>query len=260
MEINQEIVSKILETVDAGLVSGVGCPTPGQMCVEAAVCYALGLPHGDNPQCVSESIRAFKIVLNDCNQWSSPKARAAGLRRLAIAQLRTKGNFKDKEFGERVVVMTANKILAPILHAVELEVSAKHCELVETANGVWRVAHEAKDQWTPAHIRNINEKGKEIQHVYEVIYSVKAAASYIADYLDLNDVDGALEFVVRAVRFAAQFESNRCYITPVKLDIGTLKLPKMEYAPEKSDQILTDFAENVVQILIEMETPGSKWL
>lgn len=35
-----EIAKKLLETVDAGLISGVGNPIPGEMCVEAAVCYA----------------------------------------------------------------------------------------------------------------------------------------------------------------------------------------------------------------------------
>ena len=53
MEITQEIAAKVLEIVDAGLVGGVGKPVPGQMCVEAAVCYAMGLPHGDEPTCVA---------------------------------------------------------------------------------------------------------------------------------------------------------------------------------------------------------------
>ncbi len=35
---------KLLEVVDAGLCSGLGEPIPGQMCVEAAICFALGLP------------------------------------------------------------------------------------------------------------------------------------------------------------------------------------------------------------------------
>src|SRR5262245_31084708 len=77
---------KVLEVVDAGLCDGKGIPTPGQMCVEAAVCFALGLPHGDDPPCVGRAVRGFKISLND-SCWSSNEARAKGLRRLAIAQL-----------------------------------------------------------------------------------------------------------------------------------------------------------------------------
>lgn len=53
MEITREIASKVLEVVDAGLVKGLGQPLPGQMCVEAAVCFAMGLPHSDEPTCVA---------------------------------------------------------------------------------------------------------------------------------------------------------------------------------------------------------------
>lgn len=47
VEMTREIAMKVRDTVDAGLVKGQGKPTPGAMCVEAAVCYAMGLPHGD---------------------------------------------------------------------------------------------------------------------------------------------------------------------------------------------------------------------
>lgn len=86
MEITEAIARKVVEVVDAGLVQGKGIPIPGQMCVEAAVCYAMGLPHGDNPSCVAPVLRRLKISLND-RAWSSNDARAKGLRRLAVAQL-----------------------------------------------------------------------------------------------------------------------------------------------------------------------------
>src|SRR5690349_4673650 len=86
MNLNEDVAKKVLETVDAGLCRGMGEPVPGQMCVEAAVCYALGLPHSDNPPCVGEAIRSFKIQLND-SCWSSNAARAKGMRRVAVAQL-----------------------------------------------------------------------------------------------------------------------------------------------------------------------------
>jgi len=42
MEINEEVASRVLTVVDQGLCKGVGRRIPGQMCVEAALCYALG--------------------------------------------------------------------------------------------------------------------------------------------------------------------------------------------------------------------------
>jgi len=35
IEITEAIARKVVETVDAGLVSGVGNPIPGQMCVRS---------------------------------------------------------------------------------------------------------------------------------------------------------------------------------------------------------------------------------
>src|SRR5208337_5228881 len=100
-KITEVIARKVLETVDAGLVGGVGVPVPGQMCVEAAVCYALGLPHGDDPGCVAPALRALKIRLNDAS-WSSNQARARGMRRLAVAQLGSTDVLDETEFARRI--------------------------------------------------------------------------------------------------------------------------------------------------------------
>src|ERR1700722_17522478 len=105
--ITKSIARKVLSVVDAGLIKGAGNADknnrgkPGAMCVEAAVCYALDLPHGDDPACVSRALRSLKIKLNDSN-WSSAKARAAGLRRLAVAQLGSRDHVDDNEFANRV--------------------------------------------------------------------------------------------------------------------------------------------------------------
>ena len=138
MEITREVAKKVLDTVDAGLSYGLGRPVPGEMCVEAAVCYALGLPHGDDPQCVAPALRALKIALND-KHWSSPAARAKGMRRIAIAQLGTAGTLNEKEFVSRVAETTIRKVVPRALRAASLlhpgqehkdalESAAKQCE------------------------------------------------------------------------------------------------------------------------------------
>jgi hypothetical protein len=138
--ITREIATKVRDVVDAGLVSGVGRPEPGQMCVEAAVCFALGLPHGDDPACVAQSLRRLKIGLND-RKWSSSAARAQGLRRLAIAQLGSAGVLDEKEFIRRVIDVTIRKAVPLGLraaarvnpkHAKKLEAAAVRCEMEGT--------------------------------------------------------------------------------------------------------------------------------
>lgn len=52
-KITLQQAKRVLQVVDAGLCSGIGTPEPGKMCVEAAVCFALGQPFGDDPACVA---------------------------------------------------------------------------------------------------------------------------------------------------------------------------------------------------------------
>src|SRR5690348_8578289 len=133
--IDINIARKVLEVVDAGLVNGVGNPVPGQMCVEAAVCYAMGLPHGDDPACVSRALRSLKIRLND-SRWSSNESRAKGLRRLALAQLGSRDVLDDREFVRRVAQVAIRVCVPGALRAVaSIHKDPKHQEaLREAAN------------------------------------------------------------------------------------------------------------------------------
>ena len=110
----EDLAKRILEVVDAGLSKGVGSPIPGQMCVEAAVCYAMGLPHSDKPTCVGHAVNEFKIALNDSPQWESPESRARGLRALAIAQLGS-SQINQEEFSGRVAKKTIELLLPEVL-------------------------------------------------------------------------------------------------------------------------------------------------
>lgn len=106
--INAAIASRVLEVVDKGLSLGMGKPEPGHMCVEAAVCYAMGEPHSDQPKCVLTAIRSLKIGMNDHGIWdTSPrdanKVRAEALRRVAIAQLGTKGKVTPERWAKAYI-------------------------------------------------------------------------------------------------------------------------------------------------------------
>jgi len=96
-EVTLEQARRVLEVIDCGLVSGLGNPELGEMCVEAAVCFAFGEPHSAYPKCVHENLADLKVELNDA-RWSNNEARTAGMRRLAIAQLGTAGTLDPKAF------------------------------------------------------------------------------------------------------------------------------------------------------------------
>src|SRR5271157_5336588 len=135
--ITEEVAKRVIEVVDAGLASGVGFPVPGQMCVEAAVCYALGLAHGDDPGCVAPALRALKIRLNDAS-WSSNQTRARGLRRLAVAQLGSTDVLDETEFVRRIAdhairvsVPKALRMAAMLIEEKDLDAllaAARRCE------------------------------------------------------------------------------------------------------------------------------------
>ena len=190
MEITKEIAIKVRDTVDAGLVRGKGIPIPGSMCVEAAVCFAMGLPHSDEPP-VSPAIRALKIRLND-SDWSSDSARAKGMRRLALVQLGSAGAVDDNDFARRIAEMTIRKIVpialraAAVLHpAAEhktaLEVSAKLCELEgagSAGSAAWSAAESAESAWSAA--RSAGSAGSAAESAWSAAESAGSAAESAA--------------------------------------------------------------------------------
>lgn len=142
MEINQKLANKVLKTVDAGLSKGLGVARPGKMCIEAAVCFALGLPHNDEPPCVGSVVRTFKIQLND-SYWSSKKARARGMRLLAVAQLGS-DEINQFAFAQEVVRESIRRIL-PLLPGIP-KTLASLCQKKPNKASVERVL-----RWAWAH-------------------------------------------------------------------------------------------------------------
>jgi hypothetical protein len=218
MEITETIARKVVEVVDAGLVSGVGKPIPGQMCVEAAVCYAMGLPHGDEPSCVAPSLRRLKIALND-KAWSSPQARAKGLRRLAVAQLGSAGVLDEAEFRRRVVDVTIRKAVPVGLRAAaSMKGNAAFTERLE-ATAV-RCEHEG----TRA----------ACEHARAIAWDADAAAD-----------DAALR------------AGDAAYAADAAADDAALRAGD---AARTRDRVLAQYAEWIVEILIDLKAPGCQWL
>jgi len=130
-----------------GLCAGVG-QRDGQMCIEAAICAALGLPHGDNPECVAPAIRAYKITLNDA-PWSTPEARASGLHDIGLAQIGSRGVVDDMEFSNRLAEKTIRELIPKLFREMLADypaclAAADRCESEGTATAA-RAAAEAAE-------------------------------------------------------------------------------------------------------------------
>jgi len=144
MKPTPEIVQKILSALSHGLTKGIGKREPGKMCVEAAVCYAYGLPHGDNPPCVGEEVRKFKINLNDSTFWPDNMARAEGLKRLAIAQLGS-NEIDQEKFKEEVFKQNQILVIPWTFDQIPLDIRVpEHEELKEFSCNCfdWKVLKE----------------------------------------------------------------------------------------------------------------------
>src|SRR5690606_48136 len=116
-------------------------PRPGELCIEAAVCLALGEPHGDRPSCVHSVDRAYAIAINDAN-WPSDAARAKALLPLGLAQLGTAG--KDRRaWVEYVVVQTVKRVLPPVLRQAGLNEHAEACAAVTALASAYTAAVHA---------------------------------------------------------------------------------------------------------------------
>jgi hypothetical protein len=230
--ITQEVAEKVLRVVDAGLSKGLGNQRAGEMCVEAAVCYALGLPHGDDPACVSRALRSLKISLND-KEWSSKAARANGLRRLAVAQLGSAGALDDREFVNRVTESVIRKQVTFALRiAASLHRDAKH-----------------QDALTEAAARCEKEGTQHASAYASAAASANASSSAHAAYAAA---------AASAAAYAAAYAADAAYAA-ASADAAAYAAA---YAAKKKrrDEVLTEFAEDVVQILIAMKAPGCQWL
>lgn len=236
MIIDEELAAKVLETVDAGLIQGMGTPVPGHMCVEAAVCYAMGLPHGDEPTCVGSAVRDYKIRINDA-MWSSKEARAAGLRRVAIAQLGSV-DIDQIAFAAEVTIQAIRQVLPKTLRERGMEQEAVVCENATDLPSAKNAAHAA-------------------QHAFGTSYNAIANAAYTAAFyatkvaLDLGSV----------TRAPLDPDYNLIYsnnvVARAAAEVSTRSSRVLE---DNTDKILTQGAEIAVQALIGLRSPGCQFL
>jgi hypothetical protein len=289
-QMNIEIVTKVLETVDAGLVKGVGNPKPGEMCVEAAVCFAMGLPHGDEPTCVSRALRAIKIRLNDSN-WSSNNARAKGLRRLAVAQLGSANVLDDKEFTKRVVDLAIRKSVLEALRSAAsickdahkqtaMLDAAKRCEIEGTreacleAKNAADAAYAANAAANAAAYADAADAAANADAAADAAYAAANAAAYAdaadAAYADAAYADAA-DAAADAAAYAAAYAAYAAYADAAAYAAYAADAAAYaayaanaaayaDAADAARDKSLADFCESVVQILIDMNAPGCQWL
>jgi len=196
--INQDLVNKIHCLLDKGVTPGLSKnPKPGEMCLEQAVCYALGEEVTNKPSCVGEHVRWFVVTLNNCN-WSSPSARAEGMRDLAIVQLGS--NFLDQnDFTENLRFAVIKKLLPSMFRDLGEEKWEKQIKSLEgakdleearqAASAAAKVAYNSSNDRSPTgiaarHADNAARDASVIKKFYveDVAYLMAAGVATSAAY------------------------------------------------------------------------------
>jgi hypothetical protein len=222
LKLTKRHARKILEVVDCGLVHGKGVPEPGKMCVEAAVCFALGLDHSDNPPCVGSAVREFKIGLND-SDWSSPESRARGLRRLSIAQLGS-DSLNQTEFVTKLQqAVIRNVVPRALRNAAKSHPAQEHKDALEAA------AVKCADEGTESAAESAESAAWSAWSAARSAESAESAAW--------------AAWAARSARSARSAESARSAARSAA-----------------KDKELAFAAEQCVDVLCDMGSPGCKWL
>lgn len=212
----------VLAVVDQGLVGGaVGEPTPGGMCVEAAVAYSMGLAFNDQPVCVLPIVRDLKIEINDNDNWSGDAERAQGLRRVAIAQLGSDKAFTRKAFCKALnEAVLEHYVLVPLRQMVKDAPKGLRKELLRLA--------------VAAYEKNPNNGEAE-----EFLRSAFVGLNDDIETRLCADNYPTKKQIAHSIGYA-QAVWNAC--------------------EDAGDAELSEFAEVVVGVLQQLKSPGAKWL
>jgi hypothetical protein len=216
------------------------------MCVEAAVNYAMGHDHGDNPSCVGSAVRSFKIRLND-SPWPTNNDRTEGMRKLAIAQLGS-DTIDQREFANYVVIETVKRILPIALraaasvipaHKEALEGAAATCEVIVDLSSARAAASAAREKAYAARAADAAADAADAA-AYAAAYAAYAAA-------DADAADAAAYAAAYAAYAAADADAA---------DAAAAAKTKLK----KRLQVLQLCAQIGLEALVKLKSPGVAWL
>lgn len=234
--ITKELVISLKNIIAAGLCKGVGSHVPGQMCVEAAVCFAYNFPQSDNPPCVGSAVRSYKIALND-SAWSSNAARASGMKEIAIAQLNS-NLLVQEEFSNRIIIVTYNTIIADLAmkYLPEIEIRFREVQQLQIGRELCLKLKKVVDNAVANAFASSYNVAAATAAAAAVNFAIKAAVMH-----RVHNMADAASDAATAVRYAA---------------ISYAEAEAIKYA----DEILNQGAHNCLTVLKDMKSEGCDYL
>lgn len=240
--INLRLARKVLKVIDAGLCKGMGDPKPGEMCVEAAVNFAMGRVHGDDPPCVNYELRDCKITLNDL-PYTTNKARAKALRRLGVIQLGTAGVMDQGAFINAVTRYAIGDAQARAFAALSRWLKREKFPLF------------AVEAATHAQQLSENDASYECSHAAFVWFS-----NYYHQFQGMRKI-GTPDFFQTFITSnlgASDMIKRAVYFRKGEYTLKTNK--QIIYKSHAVNRVQAGVAEDLVQILIKLKVPGRRFL
>ena len=259
MEFDTKFATKVRDLIRQGLVSGMGRPVPGQMCIQAVIQHVMGLPHGDDPkECVGPAVRSFGIRLNDA-KWSSDQARAKGMERFGLAEIGST-SIDQCRFSKIVSEQTIRQVV-PIALRNAARLNPKYAEAWEEAactcekEGTKKAARKARDIAADA----------AAAAAAAAAYAAAAAAAddaaaAAAAYAAAEAADDAAAAAAAAAYAAAEAADASYAADAYAAAYAAYAAYAAAEAAAAADQILALSAEIAVQALIECGSPGCQFL
>ncbi len=231
MKITKSLVKKIHSALDKGLTEELGNPIEGEMCVEALICHVLGEPHTDSPSCVGDAIRKAILALNDC-AWTSNRTRAEGMRKLAIAQLGSV-SLNQEDFFNLLKLRSTQRIL-PFLIQSHIYFLAKEDKTRDLKLKAFKLKFEKLKKLDTA-------LWKEFYNYYSSRY-YRSSYYYYSYYYNYSNYYSSYNYNFYYYNY------NKDYYY------------RYYYSRYNYENLLLLIADVILQALIEMKSPGCKYL
>ena len=189
--------------------------------------------------CVSEHV--FGMLCRA--KWSNPQARAKGMKRLVVAQIGSDGVVDTEKFHGRVFALVTRKVVSGSLR----NASSKSKDTEDQSN-LNAAADKCEKEGTKESCMEAFEVSKDVAKKNGTKY--RETALSLGDPNEMDEAattfaaahNAAITSIASANNAVAQSIHNACYISST------------------ADKVLEAFTENVVQILIEMGSPGAEML
>lgn len=258
MQITPEIVASIKQAGDRGFVQHFP-KTEIDTCVITAICDAVGLTRTDEAVDVVMP-PTFKMLLSCLNDapWASSVSRGVSLSRLAIAFLNS-GVLDESVFIQRLTDSIVKNNLTAALRA-----AASVCPFSDETQAL-ADAIAACEKRIPDYLSRTDE----------IVGQVVNAVGKLHEGLTNQELAHGLCYQARKSIEAVQQSVNRLSDAPIEASRKTLNLAMYRtwfagwYCVEAQavvqgqivvNSLLAEFTESVIQILIDLNAPGARWL